>query len=136
MKPQEIQIIIKMARKLVGYAGLDEHSGIEGANAKTTYLAPKLGVVSDEQKVEIWLRRDPNSSSSDGNRVFYALNLDGDNYMVMIYHVGRWVKYLQIVLQEREKRGFGPVDDADLFPEVEVVDMKELEEKQKAAEKK
>lgn len=119
MKPQDIQMVIKLARKLLGYALLPgSKPGL--TTTDTTVLDAKLGVTVDDKKIEIWLRRGEDTSANDDNRVFYALNLDGENYMVLYYRQGRWTKYLLQLLQDQEKRGYAAVDDSELFPDINV----------------
>jgi hypothetical protein len=124
MKPQDIEMVIKLARKLIGYAELDGFGSAE-TSAAGTYLAPKLGVTSTEERIDIWLRPNGETSANAENRVFYAFRYGQQekdptktNFMILVYRQGLWMQYLLGLLQEKEKQGYAAAADQDLFAEL------------------
>jgi hypothetical protein len=124
MKPQDIEIVIKLAKKLIGYSELDGFVS-EETSTTGTYLAPKLGISSSEEKIDIWLRPNGETTGNAQNRVFYAFRYASQekdptktSYMILVYRQGLWMQYLFNLLQQKEKQGYAAVDDQAIFPDL------------------
>lgn len=117
MNQQDVQLIIKFAKKLVSYAQLQGNTELHPN--ENEYNDPHLGVINNGKNIEIWVKKDPSDRPSTDNRVFYAINLDNVNYLLMVFRQGRWPKYLRQVVEKEEKPSFANIDDQEIFPELQ-----------------
>jgi hypothetical protein len=117
MNQQDVQLIIKFAKKLVSYSQLQGDK--EAHPLENEYSDPRLGVIHTGKNIEIWVKKTPDDRPTAENRVFYAMNLDGVNYLLMVFRSGLWPKYLRQIVEKEEKPAFANIDDKELFPELE-----------------
>lgn len=117
MNQQDVQLIIKFAKKIVSYALLQGNK--EQHPLENEYSDPHLGVIHTKEKIEIWVKHNPDDRPNPENRVFFATNLDEVNYLLLVFRAGRWPKYLHQLIGKEEKPSFSAIDDQNIFPDIQ-----------------
>ncbi len=117
MNQQDIQLVIKFAKKIVSYAQLQGNT--EQHPKENEYSDSRLGVIHTKERIEIWVKRNPEDRPNLENRVFFATNIDEVNYLLMVFRAGRWPKYLRQLIEKEEKPSFAAIEDQDVFPELQ-----------------